>query len=264
MARSHAVCDSTKRPKARSVLCAFAPSLPLAVRVLAIDLEQVIAVRPRRRRGPAHAFALGFRDGVPAFLRDGPGELLVDVQRHHRDAVDAGELEQRQVELGRQLPDRVPLRLLEQLLDGELAATQLVQHRLRAAREHLEADHHVGPLRVQRRQHLQLPAVIVVLVVLFAEQHDILFRHRRQHGGSAGDARLPAVQHRPGGGMEAGLPGRRGLGIAGLSVGVAADADRAAGEGHREYPIERCVHDVEGYHDLRTPDSAAPDSSTYE
>ena len=200
-------------------------------RVLAIDLEQEIAVRVRRRRRPADAFALRCRHRVPAFLRDGPGELLVDVERHHRDAVDARELEQRQIELGRQFPDRVPLRLLEQLPDGEIAGDPAIEHRLRAAREHLEADDHVRPLRVQRRQHLQLPAVIVVLVVLLAEQHDILFRHLRQHGGDAGAPGLPGIQHRPGGGIETGLgAGGRSRG-AGSASGKGSDADRADSDG---------------------------------
>jgi hypothetical protein len=50
----------------------------------------------------------------------------------------------------------------------------LVEHRLHAARKHLEADHHLRALGVQGGEHLQLPAVVVLAVVLLAEQDHIL------------------------------------------------------------------------------------------
>jgi hypothetical protein len=54
--------------------------------VLAVDLEKVVAVGLGRRRRTAQAFTLAFRDGIPALRGDGLVELLVDVERHHRDA----------------------------------------------------------------------------------------------------------------------------------------------------------------------------------
>ena len=116
-----------------------------------------------------------------------------------------------------------------------------VQHRLHAAREHLEADHHVGPLRVQRGEHLQLPAVIVLLVVMLAEQHDVPLRHRCQDSGGADDARLIAVQHRPRGRAEAGLRGGRGPDIACRNRQQSANSNRAAGNGCNEDPNKSVI-----------------------
>ena len=49
--------------------------------MLPMDLEQKIPIHGGRYRRAADAFALRFRYPVPAFLRNAPGEILVDVQR---------------------------------------------------------------------------------------------------------------------------------------------------------------------------------------
>jgi len=49
--------------------------------MLPMDLEQEIPIHGGRYRRAADAFALRFRYPVPAFLRNAPGEILVDVQR---------------------------------------------------------------------------------------------------------------------------------------------------------------------------------------
>ena len=177
------------------------------------DGEQLLAVGLDRRRRAADAFPLGFRHRVPALLADRPAELALDVQRQHRDAVDARELEQRQVELGRHVPVALPFRLVEELGHRQLARHPAVEHRLHAAREHLEADHHVRPPRVQRGQRLQLPAVVVHLVVYLTEQHHVALRHVVEQGRRRGDARPLAAGQGPdrrlGTGLGVGSPGEK-------------------------------------------------------
>ncbi len=66
------------------------------------------------------------------------------------------------------------------------------------AREHLEADHQVRALRVQRGQRLQLPAVVIHVVMLFAEQHDRALRHGRNQPGAFHTLRRRAIGPYPG------------------------------------------------------------------
>ena len=212
--------------------------------MLAIDLEQEIPVGARCGRGPADPFTLGLGHGVPALFGDGLGQFLVDVERDHRDPVDPRELEERQIELGRQLPDGVPLGLLEQLPHREIARHPAVQHRLRAAWKHLEADHHVGALCVQRRQHLQLPTVIIVLVVLLAQQHHVFLRHPRDDCGLTARAWRIAVEDRPGRRIEARLRGARGVRVARRNADENADSGRAADEGGGAHSNESSRQEV--------------------
>jgi len=71
-------------------------------------------------------------------------------------------------------PHLVPFRLLQELLGGQRTGDPLVEYRLGTAREHLEADHHLRALGVQGGEHLQLPAMVILGVVLLAEQDHVL------------------------------------------------------------------------------------------
>jgi len=81
-------------------------------------------------------------DGVPAAACDRLGQAAFDVQRHHRNPVQAREVKERQVKLGREPPDLGPFTLLEKLLHGEFTGNPSIEHRLGAPRERFEADDH--------------------------------------------------------------------------------------------------------------------------
>jgi hypothetical protein len=113
------------------------------VSMLAIDAEQEIAVGLAGRRRPADALTLALREGIPALVADGPGQFGIDIERDHRDAVDAREFEEGEIQLDRKTPVLFPRRLREERRYGQLARHPALQRRLCLARKHLEADHHI-------------------------------------------------------------------------------------------------------------------------
>ena len=93
----------------------------------------------------------------------------------------SGEMEQRQVELVGEAPDPWPIDLAEEGGFVQLALGLAVKHRLDAPREHLESDDHVRPVTEQRRDRMELPAMVLCLVVCLAEQHDPALRECHDH-----------------------------------------------------------------------------------
>jgi hypothetical protein len=142
-------------------------------RVLAIDLEQELAVGVRRRGRLADAFALGKRYRVPALVGDLARQFLVDIQGQHRNPVQARELEQGQIQFWRRVPDLFPLRLARNSLTLSSPATQRSSTGCSRRGKHFEADDHFRAQRVQPGEHLQLPLVVVGVVMLFAEQQHL-------------------------------------------------------------------------------------------
>lgn len=120
-------------------------------------------------------------------------------------------MEKGEVELGGHAPHRAPFALGQKLGLGERPRHPTVQDRLRPAGEHLETDHHVGALRMQRGEGLQLPAMMIHVVVLLTEQHDRTLGHRGDQPGALDCLRRCALQARPATGGEAGS--RRVLGV---------------------------------------------------
>ena len=56
-----------------------------------------------------------------------------------------------------------------------------VKHRLNAPREHLETEDHIRSMAKQRRDRMELPAMVFRLVVRFAEQHDLALGEGCEH-----------------------------------------------------------------------------------
>ncbi len=160
---------------------AAAVTTALAMRVFAVDTEQEVAVGRAGRRRATNPFAFARRHGIPALVADRPCQARIDVEREHRQTVDAHELEKRQVERSREIPDLLPAGLHQQCRRAELAGHPAIEHRLHAARKHLEADDHLRTQRVQPGEYLQLPAVMIFVIMLLAEQDDISRGGTRQH-----------------------------------------------------------------------------------
>ena len=100
-----------------------------------VDLVKILEVSRRGRRGARDPLLLRGRHGVPTFIRYRLDEFAVDVQRSHRNSVDAREPEERQVKLRANPPNLLPIRLLQQLPLRKLSRDPLVQDRLSPARE---------------------------------------------------------------------------------------------------------------------------------
>ena len=103
---------------------------------------------------------------------DSRDKAPLDVQRNHRNAVETGELEQRHVKSGIIAPDLSPFGRLQEGLLRQLALDPIVQHGLQATRKCFEADDKISPAAMERRQGLQLQAMVIRVGVLIPEQHD--------------------------------------------------------------------------------------------
>lgn len=91
-------------------------------------------------------------------------------------------MEERQVQAGVEAPDLVPLRAAQELGLRQPASHPVVEHRLQPAREHLQPERQRRPARMQLRQDLELPAVVLGAVVALAEQHRLRLGHPAQPG----------------------------------------------------------------------------------
>jgi len=125
-----------------------------------------------RRRRIAEPGALVGRNRGPAVASDPRDHRPVDVERHHRQPVLAGEVEQRQIEAWLEPPDLGPRGFGEELLHRQLAPHPAVEGQLHTPRKHLEADDHVGLAGVQGGQRVELPAVVLGGIVALAQQND--------------------------------------------------------------------------------------------
>ena len=105
----------------------------------------------------------------------------IDIERQHRQAMHAGEMEQRQVELVGEAPDLRPIDLAQEGGFVQFALGPAVEHRLDAPREHLEAEDHVGSVAEQRRDRVELPTMVLRLVVRLPEQHDPALGECHEH-----------------------------------------------------------------------------------
>ena len=142
--------------------------------------EQAGAVGLGGRRGIADAFALGARRGGEPLRGDAAVRRPIDVERQHRQAMHAGEMEQRQVEFAREAPDSRPVDLAEEGGLVEFALRPAVENGLDPPREHLEAEDHIGSPAEQPRDRVKLPAMVLRLDVQLAEQHDCARGERRE------------------------------------------------------------------------------------
>lgn len=171
----------------------------------------------RSRR--AKPFAGVRRNGIPAILADPGHQRPLDVERHHRDAVHAREIEQRHIERRREAPHLVPLRLLEEGAFVDLAGDPAVEDRLQAPGKGLEAQDHVRGPAVQGRQGVQLPAMIFDAGVGFAQHHGGPPGQGVEEGGKghrpAGGGRQPAAGRRRAGRVRRGVAAGPGAGGAG-------------------------------------------------
>ena len=149
-------------------------------RMLRVALEQEVFVR-RECRGRARQACAFFRwQCVEADGTDLARQVAIDVERHHRHPVHAGEVKDRQVHLRVVAPVALPVGGAQQFGFGQVACHPAIERRLRAARKHLETEDQIGPPGVQRCHGLRLPAVVLPDIVPFTEQH-----HRP--GRQAGD-----------------------------------------------------------------------------
>ena len=98
--------------------------------------------------------ALVSGDRGPALPPNPREQRSVDVEGDHGEAVLAGKMKQRHVEVGVITPDFFLIRLLKKLLDIVRAGDPSVQSRLDPPREHLEADNHIRIMGVQGGEHL--------------------------------------------------------------------------------------------------------------
>jgi hypothetical protein len=106
-----------------------------------------------------------------------------------------------------------------------LAGYPAIEYRLQAAGKHFEADDHVRAQRVQPREHLQLPLVVIGVVMLFAEQQHVASDQVGQDLLLADGLRLLIGQDRPAGRRQTGL----GLGF--CVARCAAVGDQCAEQG---------------------------------
>ena len=136
-------------------------------------LEQARFVGGRGRCRLRHAFALGGRYGIPTFAADVARETAFDVQSKYWNAVDASEVEKRQVKRRRKVPDFFPVDCGEELLLGELARDPPIEHGLHSSRERLETDRDLRARNVEGRERLELPQVMIGIVVVLPQQDDI-------------------------------------------------------------------------------------------
>jgi len=67
------------------------------------------------------------------------------------------------------MPQICPIDLTQKGSFVQLALGPAVKHRLNAPREHLETEDHVGSMAEQRRDRMELPAMVFRLVVRLAE-----------------------------------------------------------------------------------------------
>ena len=164
----------------------------LLLRVLCIRFEQACQIGCARRRRFGHAFALVRRHRRESFRAYRAGETVLDVERHHGNAVQARELEQRQIKGGIVSPHLRPVRCLEKLRLAQFAGDPAVQRGLYPARKHLEAEHEFRVQGRERSHGLQLPAMVVGVVVRFAEQHHLRGRWRARTVPAPRWVRCPA------------------------------------------------------------------------
>ena len=137
-------------------------------------LGQPAAVGLRRAGRRADALALRLGDGGPAVAGGAADQRPFDVQRHHRQPVQPCELQNRQVEVRVEAPDRAPIGLPQELRLRQFPRRPAVEHRLEPARQHLHPDGKVRIERMQPGKRMELPAVMVRPVMLLAQQD-----HRR-------------------------------------------------------------------------------------
>jgi hypothetical protein len=192
------------RPSERAVpreLCLDeSPPARLVVRLAAavcghrLRQEGFVGRARGRRVRDALAFPHGHRG--PALASDACHQRAIDVQRLHRNAVQASELEERQIQRRGEAPHARPVGLPEERALVELAGDPPVEDRLGAAREHLEAEHHGRVLGGERGNGLELPAMVVGPIVVLAEQDDVRARGARDDRGrrllGAGGGEHPA------------------------------------------------------------------------
>lgn len=189
------------------------------LRVLGEDGPQSRPIFGRSGFRVAHPLARPTRDGGQPLARHKAAHATIDIERQHGDPVHAREVEQGEIEAGVAAPNIGPLDIAEKLGLAKLAPDPAVEDRLRPAREHLEAQHHVGPAGMQRGDRMQLPAMVRHLVMGFAEQdHGVAGEPRRQAGMAGARAGLD-----PGAGGNA-WSGHRRMGKG--STGRASQNDR--------------------------------------
>ena len=119
-----------------------------------VNFAQVGEVIGLRWRWASNALAQVFRYLLPGLFSDQARQFGVDIEGTHRNPVQPRKFKQGQIHLRGIAPDLVPFGLLEQGLRRQGTGDPLIKHRLQAPGEHLEADHHVRPLGMQRRQRL--------------------------------------------------------------------------------------------------------------
>jgi hypothetical protein len=203
--------------------------------VLAIDLEQELAVGVRRRGCLADPFARAKRYRLPALVGDLAGQFLVDIQGQHRNPVQARELEQGQIQFWRRVPDLLPLRLGQKLLDAQFAGHPAIEYRLQPAREHFEADDHFRAQRMQSGEHLQLPLVVVRIIMLFSEQQHLAADQFGQDLRLADCPRLLILEDYPAGRRQTGL----GRGFRAARCAILGDLGTEQGAAERSKQQQR-------------------------
>ena len=176
------------------------------------DLAQHLPVGLGRLGGSADALALGLAQRLEAAPADRRHHATLDIERQHRQPVHPGEMEERQVQAGVEAPDLVPLRAAQELGLRQPAGHPVVEHRLQPAREHLQPERQRRPARMQLRQDLELPAVVLGAVVALAEQHRLRLGHPAQQLGGGQQARCSGGRRQPlaGGLVRRTERGRRG------------------------------------------------------
>ena len=137
--------------------------------MLVIDLAELVAVDRGRRRRVRDPFAIRLGHGVPASFPDGGDQGAIDVERHHGHPVDAGEVEQRHIQRRIETPHPVPFHRLKKRRLVKFAGHPGIEHRLHAARKHLESEDHRAAPGMERGDGLELPEMMLGIVVSFAE-----------------------------------------------------------------------------------------------
>jgi hypothetical protein len=148
---------------------------------LAVGVEQklLVGIEPGQRKqigfvcqsrvGQTHALRLFH--GLPTLPPYFRHQFTIDVECDRRQSMLARKMQQRQIQVGIVSPQFAPFGLFEKFAFVELARAPGIERRLHPARQHLQADDHVGMARMQNREHVVLPAVMRPIVVNFTQQH---------------------------------------------------------------------------------------------
>src|SRR5664280_2715650 len=126
-------------------------------RMLLEPLKQAVSIEGRGRRWITDALPLGDRHGCYALCSNPTIGRPINIECQHRQAMRAGEMEQRQIEFFGEAPDLRPIDLVQKVAFVQFAFGPAVEHGLDATWEHLETEDHVGSMPEQRCDRMKLP-----------------------------------------------------------------------------------------------------------